>query len=332
MGRGPMGRTARPRRLLAPLGALAVALAACGAPEARTLPPPSSTSSTAPEAPTSSIDLSQVEVPRVPGETTTTLESFGDAILAGVVGGPEGNLAGAVVRVERLVGDASQVLEVRTAEDGTWALEGLPGGRFRIRAYQAPELTQVDPVVLFLGDGETRELTLTVAPFVGTEVVAGTTPAAPIVGDVLTLAVRVGRRVVGTDGVGRVEPLVGVAVRVLAVGWDRVDGGPDPEDDPGPGPGRGPGRGSADDDPSDDGASDPDAGPGEPDPDDPDVVVTDEDGIALLTFRCPRVGPVAADAVVGPDGEVFALDVPPCAPRPTTTTSTTTTTAPDDDG
>lgn len=64
--------------------------------------------------------------------------------------------------------------------------------------------------------------------------------------------------------------------------------------------------------------------------------VTDDDGVALFTFRCERSTSVTATAFIGvePDVRTYPLEVPSCAERPattTTTTSRTTTTVDDDD-
>ena len=314
------------------VGALLVA--ACSGASPRTLPPPSSTSSTLPEVTTSSIDLSQVPLATVPGQTTTTIIPGGRSTLTGRVVGPEGDQAGAVVRIERLVTGATVPYEVRTAEDGTWMLQGLPGGRFRVRAYLPPELTLVEPAVFFLTDGETRDVPLTITPFVGLDVVAGTTPAQPFVGQAISVAVRVAERFVGDDGVGRTRPVPGVAVRVLATGWRTIDDGSpppttttttEPDDDDRPG------RGATTTTTTRRAATTTTTTEA------PRGAVTDADGTVVLTFACDRATPVTATALVGDDEESFTLEVPDCLPVPTTTTqaadpadpsATTTTTTP----
>lgn len=208
------------RGLLVGIAVAVTALAAaCSGPQPRTLPPPSSTSSTDPEPSTTTVDLSQQSLESVPGETTTTLRATGDVVLLGVVGGPEGALPGAVVRIDRLVGDAVQTVEVGTDEDGTWRREDLPGGRFRVRAYRPPDLTMTEPEVFYLPDGDTRELSLRVRTFEGLDVIGGVTPPAPMVGDAVNLAVRVVERFVDEDGIGRTRPMRSIRVRVRSSGW-----------------------------------------------------------------------------------------------------------------
>lgn len=281
----------------------------CTAPGAQTLPPPEPTSSTQPEPTTTSIDRSQIVLQPVAGETTTTLTETGDAVLGGVVAGPGGAVPGATVRIERLVGDAVQTWQVQAAQDGRWALEGLPGGRIRVRAFLAPTLTMTEPEIFFLRDGETREVRLQLRPHQGLDVRAAAAPGAPTVGQEVNLAVRVLELVVDSEGVARTRPVVGTTVRLRWSGWTRVDGVPSA------------GTG-ADDDGSDeiDGFETTRRSQGDE--------VTGSDGVALYTFRCDRASSVSATAVLGAGAQeqVFPLEVPSCGPRPTTTTTTTTST------
>lgn len=212
------------RRILpvAVASGLLVALGACSE-GPRTLPPPSSTSSTVPETTTTTADFSTVPIEPVPGETTTTFVATGDAVLSGVVSGPDGALPGAIVRADRLVGDGVQPFAVRAFDDGTWLLEDLPGGRYRVRAYLPPDLTMVEPVVFYLRNDENREVPLTVRTFRGLEVLAGTTPETLFVGDAVSLAVSVMERYVDEEGVGRLRPRVNVPVRVRSSGWREID-------------------------------------------------------------------------------------------------------------
>lgn len=163
----------------------------CSAPERATLPPPDPTATTQSEETTTSVDHSRTVLQPVAGETTTTLAESGDAVLRGTVTGPAGPVPGAVVRVERLVRDAVQVFEVRTGDDGGWALEGVPGGRMRVRAFAPPTLTMLEPEVFFLPEAEPRELQLVVREHQGIVVLSDVTPSAPTVGSNVSLAVQV---------------------------------------------------------------------------------------------------------------------------------------------
>lgn len=210
--------------LLAALALLAVFSTTCSRPDDRSLPPPSSTSSTAPPESTTTVDLSRVALPAVRGETTTTLQETGRASVRGVVVGPDGNVPQAIVRIERLVGDSVQVREVRAGADGTFAVEGLPGGRMRVRAFLPPTLTMAGAEVFFLRDRDTRDVRLTVTAHTGPDVRASTAPAEPVVGDLVNLLVWVAERVVDERGVARTVPRPGVPVQVDVSGWVFVQG------------------------------------------------------------------------------------------------------------
>lgn len=218
-----------PVRLLAGIVAVVLVVAlfgsTCSAPDRRTLPPPSSTSSTQLEATTTTVDRSRTVLQPVAGRTTTTLVEFGDAILSGVVSGPDGAVPGAVVRVERLVRDAVQVREARTGPDGTWALEGIPGGRMRVRAFAPPTLTMLEPEIFFLTDGEQRDLRLVVREHEGILVLSDVSPGAPTVGSTVNVVLRVVQKVVDEQGVARTLPIAGLEVQVESSGWELVDGG-----------------------------------------------------------------------------------------------------------
>lgn len=203
---------------------IAVFGSTCSAPDRRTLPPPSSTSSTQVEETTTTVDHSRTVLQPVSGQTTTTLAQFGDAILSGTVTGPTGPVPDAIVRIERLVGDAVQVREVRTGPDGAWLLEGLPGGRMRVRAYAPPSLTMLEPEIFFLTEDQPRELRLTVREHAGILVLSDVTPRAPTVGSIVNLALRVVEKVVDDQGIARTRPIPDLPIQVQSTGWVLVSG------------------------------------------------------------------------------------------------------------
>ena len=260
-------------------------------PDGRSLPPATNATPSTTAAPAATVDPFSVALDPVPGQTTVPpLTEQGRATLAGAVAGPEGLLAGATVRIERLVGDQVQQIDVATGTGGRFRLEGVPGGRYRVRAFQAPMFTMTEPSVFFLPDGEERQIDLLTSDVSGTDVQAGTTPASPFIGQGVNLAVRISQIVVDADGVARQQPVVGAPVRISSTGWIAVDADT-------------PRR-------------------------------TNAAGVAVFSFSCERVSSVSATAVVGPDGadqELYTLEVPPCAPRPTTTTSTSTPAEPGED-
>ena len=75
----------------------------------------------------------------VPGRATTTTVVIGpgEATLKGTVNAPEGLVPGAIVRAERLVGDAVATADVITNPDGTWAIPAVLGGGLDIEDIEA---------------------------------------------------------------------------------------------------------------------------------------------------------------------------------------------------
>lgn len=208
-------------RLLLLLAALA--LVACSSPSVDTIPPPpslppSTTSTTSP-------DFSRVAIEPVPGRTTTTLALGGGiATLQGTVIGPEGPVAGAIVRIERLVDDSVAVADVHTQPDGTWTVAGILGGRFRVRAWRAPDLAQVEPEIFFLDGAETKALNLPVNRYGGLAAVADIAPEPPVVDDQANLVIQVTNRGVDDQGVVRGLPAGGVQVELFGSAEWRVAG------------------------------------------------------------------------------------------------------------
>lgn len=218
-----MSGTARDRfRSLGAVSSFVLALAACtsGDPfEALPAPdrPPTPTTST--EAPP---DFRGVALAPVEGSTTTSDVPVGPgpSTLAGRVDGPDGPVEGAVVRLERLVGDASARLDVTTGPDGSWQAPEVLGGRYRVRAWRAPDLAMLEPQILFLEAGRTAELAMGVERFQASAVDTAIAPDPPFVGERANLLVRVSSQIVDDDGVVRATPQAGVGVTVTTGnGW-----------------------------------------------------------------------------------------------------------------
>jgi hypothetical protein len=194
-----------------------VAGASCDA-ESRLLPPPSVTSSTAP-ANTGSIDYSTITLARVPGTTTTVpLATNGGASMQGFVTGPDGALPGATVRLERLVGDQIQRIDVVTDATAKWSVANVPGGRYRVRAFLAPMYAQAAPEIFFLPGNAQHDLNLQVVAFTGRTVEGVLAPSPPLAGEDVNLLVRVADRTVDGDGVGRATPVAGETVEIRGTG------------------------------------------------------------------------------------------------------------------
>ena len=178
-------------------------------------------------APTSVVATStSLEI--VPGNprTVTTLSTAlgpGTARLGGVVTGPEGPVAGAVVRVERLVGDAVAAGTVASGPNGQWSIGGVSGGRYRVRAWRPPDLDQLQAVLLFLRAGEARDVPLMVARFGNGGAVATVSPPAPVAGQPASLVVTVSNGTVDGEGILHAGALATTPVQVVLSGALVVD-------------------------------------------------------------------------------------------------------------
>lgn len=202
--------------------AFVVLAGACSSGGVDRLPSPPTTR---PRSPTTTVaDLTGVMLREVPGRTTTTVAiTGGRATINGVVNGPDGVVPGAVVRAERLVGDAVGSVDVATAADGTFALTGVKGGRWRVRAFRPADLALVKPEIFYLEDAATRTLPLRLERYSGIDVSSALAPDPPVVGDPANLVVQVTLQSVDGNGVVRGQPVPGVRVELFGAGDWRID-------------------------------------------------------------------------------------------------------------
>lgn len=173
------------------------------APEAATpvTAPPVTTSSTAPPTPRTVSTLSAALGP-------------GRAGLSGAVVGPEGPVPGATVRIERLLGDAVAPATVMTDASGQWALGGINGGRYRVRAWRPPDLTALEATVFFLSATETKNVGLAVARYGADSVGVSMTPDPPVEGQQAMLVVTLSTGAVDAEGVLQATARPGVPVQL----------------------------------------------------------------------------------------------------------------------
>jgi Carboxypeptidase regulatory-like domain len=223
-------------RLTAAVGAvlLITGVAACGGVQTLSYPtPPATSPTTLVSGPTLPSNLATVAEGAVPGSTNSTAPAIGPggATLDGTVLGPNGPVGGATVEAERLVGDQVASTEAITAADGSWRINSILGGRYRVRAWHAPNLAVLTPQIFFLAATQTETLSIQLTPFTGAEVAAAIAPSAPVVGEMANLVVQVTNPTVGSDGIVRDLPEVGVSV-TLTNGplWDVYNGNPQPTD------------------------------------------------------------------------------------------------------
>ena len=168
-------------------------------------------------------DFSTVQLAGIPGRTTTTL-SFGpgQAVLTGTVTAAGAGVAGATVRVQRIVGDREITLDLLTDDLGAWHLANVDGGRYRIRTWRAPDLTLTQPQLFFLGATDTRVVTLALEQVQGVGVTGAVAPSPPFVDELADLAVTVATRIVDDQGVIRAQPAVSAPVSLTDAGgsWE----------------------------------------------------------------------------------------------------------------
>lgn len=162
----------------------------------------------------------------VPGTTTTVVPpNTGTARLHGSVTGPAGPVAGATVRIERSIGGEIQSFDAVTDPLGQWDAQGIGGGRYRVRAFLPPTLTQRTAEVFLLGAGEERQLALVLDEFGEPSIAFGIAPEPAQLDQQVNVVVQVTGRFVDADGFVTNQPLVNGLVEVqTSFGFERNTG------------------------------------------------------------------------------------------------------------
>jgi hypothetical protein len=207
---------------VAVLVAVTVLATGCVASSVAPLPPPP-TVEILPTT-TSVPDFSAVSLPPVAGTTTTVPVqiSGGAATIKGLVTSGGAPIEGAAVRIERFVDDRTVGTTVTTGANGGYTLSNVKGGRYRVRAFRAPDLAQTQAVVFFLGASEARNTDLGLDKFGGgTNVLAAIAPDPPLLGEKANLVVSISTKGVDGAGVARSIPAVGVPL-VLSTAGGRI--------------------------------------------------------------------------------------------------------------
>jgi len=219
-----------PRPAVVSVVLLALALTGCGGVETLSYPtPPATSRTTVVSGPTLPANLPSVIEVQVPGSTTTTAPAIGPgkATLNGTVLGPSGPIAGATVEADRLVGDQVATTETTTAADGSWTIGSILGGRYRVRAWQSPSLAVTSPQIFFLGSTQSESMTIQLTSFTGPNIASVISPTAPVVGQMDNLVVQATNPTVGSDGVVRNLPEVGVSITLTnGPEWEVYNGNP----------------------------------------------------------------------------------------------------------
>lgn len=207
----------------------ALATASCAPGEVEPLRAPPTTRPLASTTTTAPADYRAVRLEGVSGGRSRTAVTLGpgQARLVGTVVGPGGPVPGAVVHVERLVGDAAATAGVATGPDGAWMLAGVLGGRYRVRAWRSPDLAMLSPELFFMEATEGRNVTLVVTPATGTSTASDIAPDPPVVGQGANVVVRISRRLVDERGIVRTVPLARAPVVLEGLGqWTAVSPNP----------------------------------------------------------------------------------------------------------
>ena len=201
-------------------------LAGCSKDEGKALPAPKPSETTTTTEP---IDLTSVSLEpiAVTGKETSTTRPLGGgkAAIFGKVVDSEGHpVPGAFVRAT-YYGDPNkpEVIEALALEDGTYRFEQVLGGRWRVRAWKAPELATLEDYTFFLGYTEQRPLDLKVKAAVDYVVTSNVAPNPPFIGAPVELAVAVMTQSVDENGVVHRTPVAGAAVTLNVLGkWSLV--------------------------------------------------------------------------------------------------------------
>jgi hypothetical protein len=205
-------------RILVSLLVVAVGTVACAKTKDDALPP---VVPTVPTTSTTLVDYSTVALAAVQSRPTTTVnQGPGRARLSGTVVGPDGPVPQAVVRVERLQDDAVVFKgDILTDADGKWRTGRLVGGRWRVRAWRAPDLADVQPDTVYLEASQSRSFQLTLDRYGAPAVTASIAPDPPIVGAQANVAVVVTTASVDAEGIVRNAPIPNMLAQLFATNY-----------------------------------------------------------------------------------------------------------------
>ncbi len=180
---------------------------------------------------TTDVDYANVGLRGVTGRSATTVAiGPGSATITGIVPAATAR-SRASVNVERIVDGGSASVIVLTAEDGTWTVPSVLGGRYRIRAWRAPDLAQTVATGVFLGASETKTVDLNVHQVDSLSVLSSLAPDPPTLDRPGNLVVLVSRKTVGDDGVVRATPIEGVRLDLIgSSGWRVYSSNPETTD------------------------------------------------------------------------------------------------------
>jgi len=151
--------------------------------------------------------------PRPPTTVSATTMGPGTARIVGSVAGPEGAITGALVKVERFAGTTVATADIQTL-GGSWSLDSILGGSYRVTIFRPPDLVQTLPEVFFLAADETKTLATTLIRVGESTITASISPSPPAVGQPFALVVRFASGGVGPTGQLLLTPRPGVPVQL----------------------------------------------------------------------------------------------------------------------
>lgn len=175
------------------------------------------------------IDRRATVLPVAAGISTTTqpadLDSGGMSLTGSVVDEEGEPIAGATIRLERVVGDLVQPAEVRANNEGRFEARGLIGGRYRVRAFRQPDKAMLQAAAFFLEDGIEHDVEIPVETLSGIRATVVTAPSVVRVGDQADVWIRISRATVDAQGVVATTPQAGVRVALPSdARWEYTPG------------------------------------------------------------------------------------------------------------
>ncbi len=142
----------------------------------------------------------------------------GQATLRGTVQGPQGPVSGATVQIERSADGGPTQASITAGPGGTWAVRGIPGGSYGLRAWLPPDLATTAPTTFFLAAQADRVVTLQLSSVSVPIVQAAVAPNPPITGQPAQVVVQINSRRVRSDGSLTTEAAVGLSVQLNTLG------------------------------------------------------------------------------------------------------------------
>ncbi|MDQ6784249.1 MAG: hypothetical protein M3063_12595 [Actinomycetota bacterium] len=157
----------------------------------------------------------------------SALLGSGQATLTGTVVGPAGPQQGASVEIERHADGLVARTTLISGIGGAWAVRGVPGGSYSVRAWRSPDLAQTTPRALFLAGRASQVVTLELTGFSAPLVQSAVAPDPPVSGEPSHVVVQVITHQVQPDGIVANQPAAGLSVQLVSQGSWQI-GAPNP--------------------------------------------------------------------------------------------------------